>query len=41
MDIYTLQDFFTFTKGVIYILVIIILIGLAGFWQFLTERDDD
>ena len=41
MDIYTLQDFFTFTKGVIYIMVIIILIGLAGFWQFLTERDDD
>ena len=41
MDIYTLQDFFTFTKGVIYILVIIMLIGLAGFWQFLTERDDD
>jgi len=41
MDIYTLQDFFTFTKGVIYILVIIILIGLAGFWRFLTERDDD
>ena len=41
MDIYTLQDFFSFTKGVIYILVIITLIGMAGFWRFLTERDKD
>ena len=38
---YTLQDFFTFSKGVVYILVIFSLIALAGFWNFLTERDED
>ncbi len=38
---YTLQDFLTHTKGVTYILIVLILIGLTGFWKFLTERDDD
>ena len=38
---YTLQDFMTHTKGVTYILIILILIGMLGFWNFLVERDDD
>ena len=38
---YTLHDFFTFSKGVVYILIILSLIALAGFWNFLTERDED
>ena len=38
---YTLQDFFTFTKGVIYILIVATLFILLGFWRFLTGRDED
>lgn len=40
-DFYTLQEFYTFTKGVTYILIILALIGFVGFWRFLTARDDD
>jgi len=38
---YTLQDFYTHIEGVIYILIILILIGMLGFWNFLVERDED
>jgi hypothetical protein len=38
---YTLQDFFTYTKAVIYILIVAILFAMAGFWSFLTGRDED
>lgn len=38
---YTLQDFMTFTKGVTYLLMIVSLIAITGFWLFLSERDDD
>ena len=38
---YTLQDFFTHTKGVIYILIVISLFAVTGFWSFLVGRDDD
>jgi hypothetical protein len=38
---YTLHDFFTHTKAVVYILIILTLFALAGFWNFLTERDED
>ena len=41
MDFYTLQDFFTHTKGIIYVLIVLTLIVLGGFWQFLTARDDE
>ena len=37
---YTYQDFYTHTKGVIYILMIAALIGIAVFWNFLSGRDD-
>ena len=41
MMFYTLQDFMTHTEGVTYVLVVAILAGMAGFWWFLTERDED
>ncbi len=38
-EIHTLQEFYTYTKGVIYLLIPVILAGTAGFWSFLTDRD--
>ncbi len=38
---YTYQDFYTHTKGVAYLLMIVALIGIALFWNFLTGRDDE
>lgn len=39
MDFYTLQDFYTHSKGIAYILMIVTLLGLAAFWLFLTGRE--
>ena len=41
MEFYTLQEFMTHTKGITYLLMVAILVGMAGFWLFLSERDDD
>lgn len=38
---YTLQEFLAHTKGVTYILIVAILVGLFGFWNFLVDRDED
>ena len=38
---YTYQDFYTHTKGVTYLLMIISLIGIACFWNFLAGKDED
>ena len=38
---YTLQDYFSFTEGVIYILIVVILFGMLGFWRFLTGGNKD
>ena len=38
---YTLQDFFAYTKGIIYILIVVTLFAMLGFWLFLTGRDED
>lgn len=38
---YTLQDFLSFTKGVIYILIVVILFAMLGFWRFLTGGNED
>ena len=38
---FTLQDYLTHTKGVAYILIVLILLGMLGFWNFLTGRDND
>jgi len=41
MEFYTLQDFMIHTKNITYILMVAILIGITGYWLFLTDRDDD
>jgi hypothetical protein len=41
MEINTLHEFFGYTKGIIYILIIAILVGMTVFWRFLTEKEDD
>ena len=38
---YTLQEFMTYTENVTYILIVAILLGMLGFWNFLVERDED
>jgi hypothetical protein len=40
-EIHTLQEFYAYTKGVIYLLIPVILLGMVGFWTFLTDRDND
>jgi hypothetical protein len=37
---FTLQDFMVHSKGVTYIVMVAVLIGLAAFWVYLTERDE-
>ncbi len=38
---YTLHDFLVYTKGAAYILMGIILLGVLGFWLFITGRDEE
>ena len=38
---YTYQDFYTHTKGVLYVLLFVALIGIALFWRFLSGKDDE
>jgi len=40
-EFFTLQDFFTYTEGVTYILIVAILFAMLGFWRFLAGRDED
>ena len=37
---YTLQDFMVHTKAVIYVLMGLSLVGIVGFWFFLTGRGE-
>ncbi len=37
----TLQEFMLHTKNITYVLMVGALLGITGFWLFLTERDDD
>jgi len=37
----TLQDFMLYTKGSAYILVGVMLLGMLGFWRYLSGRDED
>lgn len=39
--IHTLQEFMLHTKNITYVLIVIALVGIAGFWRFLTDRDDE
>ena len=38
---YTLQDFMVHTKAVVYVVMGLWLVGVIGFWRFLTGRDED
>jgi hypothetical protein len=38
---HTLQEFMLHTKGLAYILVGVMLLGMLGFWRYLTGRDED
>jgi hypothetical protein len=38
---FTLQDFMAYTKGITYLIMIVSLFAITGFWLFLTERDTD
>jgi hypothetical protein len=37
---YTLQDYYTHTKAIAYLLMIAALIGFAWFWKFISAKDD-
>ncbi len=37
---YTMQDFYTHTKAVSYLLMIGGLMGIAFFWNYLSGKDD-
>jgi hypothetical protein len=43
MDVvfHTLHDFMAHTKNITYILMVPALLGFIGFWNFLTEKDDE
>lgn len=36
---HTLFDFLTYTKGITYMLIGVLLISFIPFWKFLTERE--
>ena len=38
---YSLQDFMMHTKSITYILMGLGVLGLLGYWLFLTERDEE
>jgi len=38
---YTLQDFMVYTKGAAYYLMGLMVLGILGFWLYLTGRDEE
>ncbi len=38
---YTLHDFMLHTKSMAYLLVGAMIVGMLGFWLYLTGRDED
>jgi len=38
---FTLHDFLLHTESITYILMLLSLLGILGFWLFLTPRDED
>jgi len=38
--LHTLHEFMVYTKGVTYILMVLALLGITGFWLFLTGGDE-
>ena len=39
--IHTLHDFMLRTESITYLLMLASLLGILGFWLFLTERDEE
>ena len=39
--LHTLQEFMVYTKGITYILMVLALLGITGFWLFLTGREEE
>ena len=37
----TIQEFMLHTKNITYVMIVAALLGITGFWLFLTDRDDD
>ena len=40
-NFYTLHDFMVYTKGAAYYLMGLIVLGVLGFWLYLTGRDEE
>ncbi|MGE4297711.1 MAG: sulfate respiration complex protein HmcD [Desulfovibrionaceae bacterium] len=38
---YTLQEFMLHAKGITYILMGLTLVGMVGFWLFLSGKDEN
>ncbi len=38
---YTLHDFLVYTKGAAYILMGLSILGILGFWFYITGRDEE
>ena len=38
---YSLHDFMLRTENITYLLIVVALIGITGFWLFLSGRDGD
>ncbi len=41
MEFHTLQEYYTFSKGVVYLLMGGILVAVTLYWQFLMGGKDD
>ncbi len=39
--LHTFHDFMVYTKGITYILAVLALFGISGFWLFLTAGDEE
>ena len=38
---HTMHDFMVFTKGAVYYLMGVAILGILGFWLYLTGRDEE
>jgi len=38
---HTLHEYMVYTKGITYILMVLALFGITGFWLFLTGEDKE
>ena len=39
--LHTLHDFMVYTKSITYILIVLALVGITGFWIFLSGGDEE